>query len=62
MRKEALRNILAAVGLVVICVVALAIFISIFTGGGVTGDNTNGQHLPTKERKEKNEHFQSARA
>ena len=38
MRKEALRNILAAVGLVVICVVALAIFISIFTGGGVTGD------------------------
>jgi len=34
----ALRNILAAFGAVVVCVIALAIVISIVSGGGVTGD------------------------
>lgn len=34
----AFRNILAAFGAVVICVIALAIVISIVSGGGVTGD------------------------
>ena len=38
MKKEALRNILAAFGAVFISIVALAVLIGIFSEGGVTGE------------------------
>lgn len=38
MRREALRNILAAIGAVFVSIVVLAILIGIFSGKGVTGD------------------------
>lgn len=38
MRREAFRNVLAAIGAVFVAVVVLIILISIFSGKGVTGD------------------------